>query len=189
MIGHCWMREWCPGAESNHRHADFQSAALPLSYLGFPSRERRVCRDPFSGVSRHPGKRGRYSMRIGSVQRRRSVFGQELQGLVAVRQSGRRRARGQAKKPVPAVQLTTQFPGKELSSGPAAFIGRAGRSIGNARRTVVGVVLVVAAGDDVGALEPAVEVDVLAARRAERIGARAPKACRIRGRAASAAAA
>ena len=25
---------WCPGAELNHRHADFQSAALPLSYPG-----------------------------------------------------------------------------------------------------------------------------------------------------------
>ena len=28
--------KWCPGAESNHRHADFQSAALPLSYPGGP---------------------------------------------------------------------------------------------------------------------------------------------------------
>ena len=25
---------WCPGAESNHRHEDFQSTALPLSYPG-----------------------------------------------------------------------------------------------------------------------------------------------------------
>ena len=24
--------KWCPGADLNHRHADFQSAALPLSY-------------------------------------------------------------------------------------------------------------------------------------------------------------
>ena len=24
-----WRRKWCLGAESNHRHADFQSAALP----------------------------------------------------------------------------------------------------------------------------------------------------------------
>jgi hypothetical protein len=29
-------KTWCPGAESNHRHADFQSAALPLSYPGGP---------------------------------------------------------------------------------------------------------------------------------------------------------
>ena len=26
--------EWCPRADLNHRHADFQSAALPLSYSG-----------------------------------------------------------------------------------------------------------------------------------------------------------
>lgn len=26
--------QWCPGAESNHRHEDFQSTALPLSYPG-----------------------------------------------------------------------------------------------------------------------------------------------------------
>ena len=26
--------KWCPGAESNHRHDDFQSSALPLSYPG-----------------------------------------------------------------------------------------------------------------------------------------------------------
>ena len=25
---------WCPGAESNHRHADFQSAALPTELPG-----------------------------------------------------------------------------------------------------------------------------------------------------------
>ena len=27
---------WCPGAESNHRHADFQSAALPTELPGHP---------------------------------------------------------------------------------------------------------------------------------------------------------
>lgn len=26
--------EWCPEAESNHRHADFQSAALPTELSG-----------------------------------------------------------------------------------------------------------------------------------------------------------
>ena len=26
--------EWCPGVDLNYRHADFQSAALPLSYPG-----------------------------------------------------------------------------------------------------------------------------------------------------------
>ena len=29
--------EWCPGAESNHRHADFQSAALPTELPGLPA--------------------------------------------------------------------------------------------------------------------------------------------------------
>ena len=33
-FGLCRIVKWCPGAESNHRHADFQSAALPLSYPG-----------------------------------------------------------------------------------------------------------------------------------------------------------
>src|SRR5919108_4079658 len=30
---------WCPGAESNHRHADFQSAALPTELPGLVSGE------------------------------------------------------------------------------------------------------------------------------------------------------
>src|SRR5579862_9337031 len=29
-----WGREWCPGAESNHRHCDFQSHALPTELPG-----------------------------------------------------------------------------------------------------------------------------------------------------------
>jgi len=28
-------KKWCPRADLNHRHADFQSAALPLSYSGY----------------------------------------------------------------------------------------------------------------------------------------------------------
>src|SRR6056297_3321831 len=31
---HFLRLKWCPGAESNHRHEDFQSTALPLSYPG-----------------------------------------------------------------------------------------------------------------------------------------------------------
>jgi hypothetical protein len=27
-------KEWCPGAESNHRHGDFQSPALPTELPG-----------------------------------------------------------------------------------------------------------------------------------------------------------
>ena len=29
-----FKKEWCPGADSNHRHADFQSAALPTELPG-----------------------------------------------------------------------------------------------------------------------------------------------------------
>ena len=30
----CLVFPWCPGADLNHRHEDFQSTALPLSYPG-----------------------------------------------------------------------------------------------------------------------------------------------------------
>ena len=33
------LGKWCPGADSNHRHADFQSAALPTELPG----HRQVC--------------------------------------------------------------------------------------------------------------------------------------------------
>ena len=36
------LRKWCPGAESNHRHEDFQSTALPLSYPGMGTNIVRV---------------------------------------------------------------------------------------------------------------------------------------------------
>ena len=35
--------KWCPGAESNHRHEDFQSTALPLSYPGMGKAVRLGC--------------------------------------------------------------------------------------------------------------------------------------------------
>jgi hypothetical protein len=34
LIGGETPIKWCPGAESNHRHADFQSAALPTELPG-----------------------------------------------------------------------------------------------------------------------------------------------------------
>ena len=36
--------KWCPGAESNHRHEDFQSTALPLSYPGMGERMAALVR-------------------------------------------------------------------------------------------------------------------------------------------------
>ena len=36
-------RNWCPGAESNHRHADFQSAALPTELPGHPGHSVNGC--------------------------------------------------------------------------------------------------------------------------------------------------
>ena len=33
-ISVCYFERWCPGADLNHRHEDFQSTALPLSYPG-----------------------------------------------------------------------------------------------------------------------------------------------------------
>ena len=38
---------WCPGAESNHRHADFQSAALPTELPGRRERYRRKNGPPY----------------------------------------------------------------------------------------------------------------------------------------------
>ena len=37
MEGH-EKAEWCPEADLNHRHADFQSAALPTELSGHPGR-------------------------------------------------------------------------------------------------------------------------------------------------------
>ena len=64
---------WCPGAELNHRHADFQSAALPLSYLGFsPDRGERL--NEKRGARAPLGKRVGSSMGNRAVQRLREGF-------------------------------------------------------------------------------------------------------------------
>ena len=39
FAGRSGMRVWCPGPESNQRHADFQSAALPTELPGRPDGE------------------------------------------------------------------------------------------------------------------------------------------------------
>ena len=38
------LKSWCPGADSNHRHADFQSAALPTELPGRGRRAPRLIR-------------------------------------------------------------------------------------------------------------------------------------------------
>ena len=49
-----WRKKWCPGAESNHRHCDFQSHALPTE---LPGRGRRTGRVGLIGRRGALGKR------------------------------------------------------------------------------------------------------------------------------------
>ena len=64
------LREWCLGADSNHRHADFQSAALPTEL-----------------PRRGPVSRGAASIKEASheVQRRGSLFVLVVSGRVGIR--------------------------------------------------------------------------------------------------------
>src|SRR5271155_999993 len=41
------LKKWCPGAELNHRHTDFQSVALPTELPG--RRERALIEDVSGG--------------------------------------------------------------------------------------------------------------------------------------------
>ena len=49
FIGITSKLKWCPGADLNHRHEDFQSTALPLSYPGTGEERLRGW-----GLSRRP---------------------------------------------------------------------------------------------------------------------------------------
>src|SRR5215472_14535197 len=55
---------WCPGAELNHRHADFQSAALPTELPGHTGSDRGRFRT-------HPKRCGFLEEDFDAVQRTR----------------------------------------------------------------------------------------------------------------------
>lgn len=128
-----WKRViWCPGAESNHRHCDFQSHALPTELPGRAPREgpEPIERAGYSGLGAAcpPGfaKRLRRA-RPGCVQ-----AGAGLPGSRAAQLSPRQ-----------DIGIIYLFPAVDL---------------------------VISAGNDIGALQPAVQIDVAAARGAERTG-------------------
>ncbi len=54
--------KWCPGAESNHRHEDFQSTALPLSYPGTGNASAFGCRRSRRGGAGCPEELKTFSM-------------------------------------------------------------------------------------------------------------------------------
>src|SRR2546425_13040810 len=55
------LRNWCPGAESNHRHGDFQSPALPTELPGLAGAGLYAARNPGGSSDRAAGRAGGYS--------------------------------------------------------------------------------------------------------------------------------
>src|SRR5207248_4989335 len=51
------LRNWCPGAESNHRHGDFQSPALPTELPG-PAGARLYAARGLAGQGLRSARRG-----------------------------------------------------------------------------------------------------------------------------------
>ena len=65
-------KQWCPGADSNHRHADFQSAALPTELPGhwqaYITCEAATKTAAGNGIAAHP-------LPVQREKQRRSVTG------------------------------------------------------------------------------------------------------------------
>ena len=71
---HIKYLEWCPEADLNHRHADFQSAALPTElsgHLGFLTKPAGFWSKP---PGYFPGSERGYNILFGHVQRLAALF-------------------------------------------------------------------------------------------------------------------
>ncbi len=164
-------KAWCPGAELNHRHADFQSAALPTE---LPGRIGSVS-TPILDRRRYRRKRVGYSMGFLPVQR----FKHHSSAKQAVRtQTRKREKQGQAAQELlrRIMALTGISDGKRhvardgATKWPADPANAPSIHLAGLVSFFTIIVLFGPTGDDVGAREPAVEVDILAACRAEGIG-------------------
>jgi hypothetical protein len=84
---------WCPGAESNHRHEDFQSTALPTELPGrilrlsqnLARRERRVLNLLTHIESRAPIRWAQRNLQPGRTPRRLEISPSQLAGICATR--------------------------------------------------------------------------------------------------------
>jgi hypothetical protein len=77
---------WWPSAESNHGHADFQSAALPTELLGQRGREYS---QSFPRRQKKKARRSSAAAHTGAVRRRPSPAGERRLQFMSDRGSGR----------------------------------------------------------------------------------------------------
>ena len=67
------LGKWCPEADLNHRHADFQSAALPTELSGHPVAKPAFVSEAL-GVLVSPGSERGYNSLIGDGKRQNELF-------------------------------------------------------------------------------------------------------------------